>query len=75
MSKAERMKKMMTGGFEDGDEAAVAEDDFGGHDKDGDGVLKRSEMPRALRNSFTKMDANRNKEIDEDEFYDFIDGN
>ena len=63
----------MTGGFED-DKAAVAEDDFGGHDENNDGVLKRSEMPRSLRNSFTKMDANKDKEIDEDEFYDFIDG-
>ncbi len=51
----------------------IAEDDFEGHDRNGDGVLQRGEMPRSLRSKFTKMDFNKDKEIDEDEFYDYLD--
>lgn len=51
----------------------AADDDFAANDKNNDGVLKRSEMPRAFRSKFTKMDSNKDGEIDEDEFYDFID--
>jgi len=56
-----------------GNAAAAADDDFAGNDENNDGVLKRSEMPRSLRSKFTKMDTNKDGEIDEDEFYDFID--
>ncbi|QEG23151.1 EF-hand domain-containing protein [Mariniblastus fucicola] len=56
-----------------GDGNKAAEDDFAAHDRDNDGVLKRGEMPRTLRTKFTKMDTNGDKEIDEDEFYDYID--
>jgi len=52
---------------------AAADDDFVGNDKNDDGVLKRSEMPRSLRSKFTRMDKNKDGEIDEDEFYDYID--
>jgi Ca2+-binding EF-hand superfamily protein len=51
-----------------------AEDDFAGNDRDKDGILKRGELPKNLRNDFRKMDANRDGGVDEDEFYDFIDG-
>jgi len=51
------------------------DDEFGSYDKDGDGVLKRGEMPRSLRTKFTKMDSNGDKEIDEDEYWDYIDNN
>jgi Ca2+-binding EF-hand superfamily protein len=56
-----------------GGNASAADDDFFANDKNEDGVLKRSEMPRAYRTKFTKMDTNKDGEIDEDEFYDFID--
>ena len=52
-----------------------SDEDFGASDKNNDGVLTRSEMPRSLRTKFTKMDTNGDKEIDEDEFYDYIDNN
>ena len=53
----------------------IAEDDFEGHDKNEDGFITRGEMPRSLRNKFTRMDANSDKEIDEDEWYDYLDNN
>ena len=52
---------------------SAADEDFAGNDKNDDGVLTRSEMPRSLRTKFTRMDTNGDKEIDEDEFYDYID--
>ncbi len=51
----------------------VADDDFAGLDRDKDGVLKRGELAASMRKDFKKMDANRDGELDEDEFYDFID--
>ena len=53
--------------------SAAADDDFAGNDKNDDGVLTRSEMPRSLRTKFTRMDSNGDKEISEAEFYDYID--
>ena len=48
--------------------------DFATSDRDKDGILKRGELPKNLRNDFRKMDANGDGGVDEDEFYDFVDG-
>jgi Ca2+-binding EF-hand superfamily protein len=50
------------------------DDDFAGNDRNKDGILKRGELPKSYRNDFRKMDANGDGGVDEDEFYDFIDG-
>jgi Ca2+-binding EF-hand superfamily protein len=60
------MQAMNNGGNEDAD--------FAESDRDKDGILKRGELPKNLRNDFRKMDANGDGGVDEDEFYDFVDG-
>lgn len=58
-----------------GQQKANDDDEFASYDTNGDGVLKRGELPRSLRTKMTKMDANGDKEIDEDEYWDYIDNN
>ncbi len=60
------MQAMNSGGNEDAD--------FATSDRDKDGILKRGELPKNLRNDFRKMDTNGDGGVDEDEFYDFVDG-
>jgi len=49
-------------------------EDFEANDRNEDGILKRGELPKSLRSDFRKMDKNGDGGVDEDEFYEFIDG-
>jgi Ca2+-binding EF-hand superfamily protein len=46
--------------------------DFDQYDKNGDGVLKRTELSSRLRLKFRKMDANEDGEVDPDEFDEYM---
>ena len=54
-----------------GSKAAEAAD-FDKSDKNGDGVIKRGELSARLRARFSKMDSNGDREVDIDEFEDYM---
>ena len=49
-------------------------ENFSDLDEDEDGVLKRGELPSKLRTKFRRMDANRDGQVDQEEYEEFLNG-